>query len=350
MEIAAQSPSDHQRKSAAGQHPAATRAAATLVDNRPATVHQRELAVVIGDSPRVISQQSSRRLAISPRVIAQRRRLESLFGNALPRASAFAHLDHRSVIQSTNSVAVDASAKDTKSRTPPQTVVVQRGTGSSKPAEKPVVTKESVLKKEVALFVLQKAYGDSVVIELKSHVIFHDNKATFVETFKRFHDGKDPEDAVGFTVKSEKQEGREIHILKHAVTFDAVVHEMVHHNASNEWNQRFRNFGIHEAVTQILTFVALYKAGIKEESGAYAAEVKALLDVNSIFDSLPVVVRAYFLGDISAMNQPIGSAGKSLKQTAWKVDGGEWDVPELNLEGLNFEAVAKGGTPGEKKT
>ena len=88
MEHATKSPSDQQREGPARQHPAAPGAAATIVDNRPATIAQRELADAVNDSSRVSLQQASFGLAFSPRVIAQRRRLEGLFGHAVQRAAS----------------------------------------------------------------------------------------------------------------------------------------------------------------------------------------------------------------------------------------------------------------------
>src|SRR5262245_38109958 len=90
MEHATKSPSDQRGGRPAGQHAAAT-TAATLVDNRPAAVAQRELAAAVGD------QQTSLRVALSPRVIAQGRRLDGMFGNAVQRRSAAATLSFHPV-------------------------------------------------------------------------------------------------------------------------------------------------------------------------------------------------------------------------------------------------------------
>jgi hypothetical protein len=88
MEHATKSPSDQQRERAARRHRDAQSAAVTIVDSRPATIAQRELAGGIRDSSRVSAPRPSLGLAFSPRVIAQRKRLEGMFGPAIQRVAS----------------------------------------------------------------------------------------------------------------------------------------------------------------------------------------------------------------------------------------------------------------------
>jgi hypothetical protein len=75
-----------QRQGPSVRRPAAPRAAATVVDNRPGAVAQRELAGAVGTSPRFLARQVSlRSLHNSPRLVAQRQQLRSLFGPAIQR-------------------------------------------------------------------------------------------------------------------------------------------------------------------------------------------------------------------------------------------------------------------------
>ena len=83
MEHATKAPSHQHREGPVRQHRAAPTTAATLIDNRPGTIAQRELAVAVSTGTRVSALQGSPVLAFSPRVIAQRRRLERMFGNAV---------------------------------------------------------------------------------------------------------------------------------------------------------------------------------------------------------------------------------------------------------------------------
>jgi hypothetical protein len=88
MEHAAKLPSDPRRGPAAARRHGAPGTAATHVDNRPAAVAQRELAGIVRDSFRVGGPRTTAGFAFSPRVIAQRRQFEGMFGHALPRAAA----------------------------------------------------------------------------------------------------------------------------------------------------------------------------------------------------------------------------------------------------------------------
>jgi Domain of unknown function (DUF4157) len=218
--------------------------------------------------------------------------------------------------------------------------VLQRGQGPSREAP-PKVTEKSVMDAEVALFVLNKVYGKLFKIELKAGVVFHDSKETFVAAFRRFHQGKDPEGAVGFTVTAPEQSNREIHILRAEASFDAAVHELVHHNASEAWNKEFRGCdAVHEGVTQLITSYALKQFGLKA-SGVYGSEILKLTEANDgIMDNfVTTVLTAYFRGDKDAMNRPIGTLKKSLVQTCWFLTFGEWEVPEI----VSFEAFANEG-------
>lgn len=226
-----------------------------------------------------------------------------------------------------------------------QRAVVQRGQGSSKGAgSKPEVTKESVMNKDVALYVVNEAFGRLMKFTLEANVIFYDDRSAFEAAFKKYHEGKGPEDAVGFTVTAVEKSGREIHILRKEASFDAMVHELIHHNSSPAWNKEFRSSKVvHEGSTQLLTTFALRKSGIKEPSGVYAAEMQKLIETNDGID-FNLIANAYFLGDESLMKKKVGSKNKSLIETAWFIDFGDWDVPEITT--FDFLAVAQ---EGEKK-
>ena len=229
--------------------------------------------------------------------------------------------------------------------------VLQLGQSSSRPkGDPPKVTPETIMKREVALYVLNTAFGNVKAFELKSDVVFHEEKEAFVEAYRKFHKGADPGDAVGFTVVSEEASAREIHILKPEASIDAMVHELVHHNASEAWNKEFRGTAeIHEGTTQLITMLALRKFGIKA-TGAYAAEVNTLVETNDgVVANLPVVLRAYFLGDGEAMETPIGSVKKSLVETGWKLAIGVWEAPEFAVLDFSDPLNEKTGGKESKK-
>jgi hypothetical protein len=213
-------------------------------------------------------------------------------------------------------------------------VAVQRGVGSSRPqAPAQPVTEQTVMRREVALHVLKSTYGELANISLEASVVFYEagDEQKFAAVFKQFHPNDKLDDTAGFTVKSPEKSQREIHILKPKASFDAMVHELVHHNAAEAWNKEMRGDDMHEGVTQLLAYYALATFGLTKPSGVYADKITRINDANNgiIPAAKKEVARAYFLGDKAAMNAPLGDRKKSLIQTAWFLSMGDWDMPEL---------------------
>ena len=131
------SQSDQHRGYPAAQRLAASGAAATVVDQRPAEVAQRELADAVSIRPRVIVQPASRRAVLSgPRVVAKVRRLEGLFGNDAQLRSDPANAFYRLLSQESSHEVSPIGFADAHGR--PGNQVVQRSfqhKGKKKKAE-----------------------------------------------------------------------------------------------------------------------------------------------------------------------------------------------------------------------
>lgn len=211
----------------------------------------------------------------------------------------------------------------------------------------PQVTKETVRSPAVALYVLQEAFGQAADIEFNAQLFGYHDEGAYAEAYEEANK-KEPGESVGFTVRAQSRSDRDIHVLWPEASYDVVVHELVHHNASSKWNGEFGMKGLgtlHEGVTQMLTMYALNKFGLPP-SGAYMAEVYRLQQINKdALTETQTLVDAYFNGSSEAFDRPIGEQRRSLNEMANKLTLDSWEgITRTTLAELRARSSSAGGS------